>query len=120
MRQALHEHSTLAAFVASAIVGLLVGFASHWSGLAVLLATLAALLTLPRAFFGLKESRTIDKDKGLEDTGPTTLGMYDMAGLDSESHRVDRAYSRATDHFDFAGRPPDPSEFRELAEDEPQ
>lgn len=113
MRHTLHEHSTVAAGIASVILGVLVGVATHWSAIAIVLTMIAAFLVLPRIFFGLRASRVIDKEKGQEDTGPTILSGFDMAGLDSEPQRLERAYSRATDQID-----PDPSELRELAEEE--
>jgi len=118
MRQALHQHSALAAFVASILAGLVGAAVTHSLAIALLLAVCAMLLG-PRIFFGLRASRVVDKEQFKEESGPTTIGMNDMAGLGSSSARLDRAYSRTSGHFDFAGRPPDPREFERLSEEDP-
>ena len=76
------------------------------------------MLILPRLFYGRKASRLLDKEEWENQEGATVLNNRDMAGLDSTPNRLMRAYSRATNDLDFAGRPRDPTEFREVAEEE--
>jgi len=117
MRRALHQHSTLAAVIASITAGLAGAAVTHSPAIAIVLAVCAMLLA-PRILFGLRASRALDKARSKEEPGPTIISMNDMAGLGSSSVRLDRAYSRTSDHFDFAGRPPNARELERLSEED--